>query len=70
MVPYRASETVLEIQPFRSPQQVGWQVDNCRVAAWWGPGETGKIEMQGLAEDCRMALVVGETGEARTVVCR
>jgi len=70
MVPYHAEETAPEIEPFKSPQLVGLRIGETRVAAWWGAGETGRVEMPGLTEDCRMGLIVMENGQSRTVVCR
>ena len=70
MVPYRASEAVPEIRPFRSQHLRGCRIGDIHIGAWWGAGETGKVEMEGVTEDCRMALIVNEIGQPRTVVCR
>lgn len=40
------------------------------IAAWWGPAERGRIEMEGIAEEGRMLLLVSENGQRRMVVCR
>jgi hypothetical protein len=69
MVPYRAWEAAPEIQPFRSRRLVGCKIGDTRVAAWWEEGETGRVEMEGLSEDCRMALLLSENGRPRTVIC-
>jgi hypothetical protein len=70
MVPYRASEAAPEIQPFRSQHLLGCRMGDRQIAAWWGAGETGKVEMAGLAEDCRMILIENDNGQRRKVVCR
>ena len=70
MVPYRASESAPVIQPFRSRRLMGCQVGEVRVGAWWSAGDRGEIEMEGVAEECRMLVLFREGGQTRTVVCR
>jgi hypothetical protein len=70
VIPYRASEPPPDISRFESDRTVGFRVGGSKVAAWWGAGETGQIEMDGLAGHGRMILALDEDGKRRTVVCR
>jgi hypothetical protein len=56
MVPYRESEKEPVIELLEGPDVRGFSVDGARIAAWWGAGERGSIQLKDLS------------GEGRTVV--
>jgi hypothetical protein len=70
MVPYRYSEDEPKIKAFESGQTAGFEVGDSRVAAWWGEGDAGQIQAEGLTGKGRMVILFKENGMRQRVVCR
>jgi hypothetical protein len=70
MIPYRETEKEPEITAFQSDQTAGFRIGRSQVAAWWGPGESGRISGAEVAGAVRMVLTIIDEQKPQTVVCR
>ncbi|HNY38830.1 MAG TPA: DUF4962 domain-containing protein [Bryobacteraceae bacterium] len=68
MVPYRETEAEPVIELMEGQDARGFVVDGVKVAAWWGAGERGRIQLKGLSGEGRTVVQATQDGTAHIVI--
>jgi hypothetical protein len=67
LVPYRAGETPPQIAPVQGPGTAGLRIGSTQALVWWGPGESGEIELDETKTRGRVVILLTEAGRTRTI---
>ena len=62
MIKWHAESGAVQIEPLRNEPSAGFRVDNTEVAAWWGEGASGSIELENLSGEGRLLIRVTDRG--------